>query len=323
MLLKYLIEPVVDNTFETMLYCTWSPDQSPIMRSKCKFTESFLRLKFNPNHRNNIIINDGVEPMNRILWHVSTMPNISKVCWVQPGLVLYYEFILLVNKYSNPDNNQYNTSDWGMIKSEHNAFAILNPLNNDCFTGDSLEEWEEKCKANNLRVDIIEHDPLPTYGKSGDYDRETFEAYRKVFLDWADAPNEDSYVKDHGLDMRYEEQVRDMTTGEREEVLTYNTKTLVYYDKQKLPKEFIDRFENVIKFSKVSDIEDILNQVTEDVTWVIGMKLVIPETWWRYGHQVIESLVKRILAKKQSVLFGYTLESNDLITTTHGDHSIV
>jgi len=314
MLLKYILGG--GHSTEGLIFCTWSPDQDPNTRAKCSFTEALLQVKFSEHHKNNIIINDGQIPLNRILWQISTMPGALKLVWVEPGSLLFFNQLdTITNLMQEYFNDDYSAEDtWGMITSSQKDFAILNPVHNDCFQGSNIDEWVDKCKANNLEVRIVEQEVQQVSNK------EEYEGYRTAFLSWVD-PN----IKTDQMfsnQETYKEQIKNITSSEREEILSFGTKTLVHYSKMALPEEFKSHYENVIEFSSVEELEKIIDQEQESVTWVFGLKLTLPESWWKFGHHRLERIVKGMLAKPNSVLYGYTFENNNILTSTFGDYNV-
>ena len=314
MLLKYIIGN--GSSSDGLIFCTWSPDQDPITRAKCSFTESFLQVKFSANHKNNIIINDGQIPLNRILWQISTMPGAFKLVWVKPGSLLFFNHVQTISKLMEEyiDNDFVTEDSWGMITSSQKDFAILNPVHNDCFQGVNIDEWADKCKANNLEVRIVEQE-IQQAGDNKQYNK-----FRTAFIDWVDpnAENDPLFANEE----EYQEQIKNITASEREEILSFGTKTLVYYNKMTLPTEFKSHYENVIEFSSIEELEKIIDQQQENVSWLFGLKLTLPASWWKYGHHRLERVVKGMLAKPNSILYGYTFENNNILTSTFGDNNV-
>ena len=313
MLLKYILGSSAHTN--GLIFCCWSPEQDSNTRSKCSFTESFLQVKFSAEHKNSVIINDGKEPLNRILWHVSTMPGAPKVVWVKPGSLMYFETLdNISNQMQEKFENDFNTEyDWGMMKSSLGHFAILNPVHNDCFQGSTIEEWEEKCKANNLKVEVVEQK------ESLFLEKNKYEENRKDFLELVDKAE---VWKDNEFAGQYTEQIKNMTASEREEILSFRTKTLVYYKGMNIPSEFKSHYDVSLEFDTIEELEKIIQEERDNVTWLFGLKLTLPEAWWRYGHYRLEKVAKSMMATPNSILYGYTFENNDIIKSTFGDVNI-
>jgi hypothetical protein len=303
MLLKYKLDPK-----SNIVYITHSSKQDRLTRDKCKFTEAFLNIHYSDRMKPSVIVNSGDIPLHRIIQQVRALPGYDYVVWLTPGFCPYYEYIETI--HTLVDNLSKDPKGWGMIKGEH--ICILNPINNDCYQGDNPDEWAAKCKTNNLTVE--EYD----FGGTGHEEFGKLKEARKEFLKWADSSND----MDDNIG-KYNEPILQMTGAVVDDITAWPSDTLIHFSKQTIKEATKQKYKEVISFDTIEELEELMFKHQSNTTWVIGIKLVTAETWWRYGWKKVAFLSSALMSFKDTVVFGELIGEDGVVHSTYGDSSIV
>jgi hypothetical protein len=324
MLLDFILESDMNTRFsEKSIWMTYSPKQDFNTREICRFTESYLRLTFHENMCKNVIINDGQIPLHNILWQCRTLQNhLDFVVWVRPGILVYYDLMEKINQAISMMFNVEKGWDhireseqWGMIRAkEHDLFCILNYKHNDCFQGDSVDEWEKKCKTEKLQVikdfdlsvgdDFYEggHDELST---------SNLKEWRNDFLEWTK-----SKEKTEGMETVFIDQMIPFTRTTQDELFSAQLPNLVYYDGYKFTKKELEYFENIETFHTIEELEKLVLEKRKDTLWIIGSRLIQPTAWWTMGYKRINSLSWVLRTLVNSIVWAKVYDRTDMKFST-------
>ena len=178
-------------------------------------------------------------------------------------------------------------------------------INSTIFKSNNLDELVECCESNNLKVI---HDDDLIYNEANmdlNYKHWTTEDFQG-FID-----NDES------------SSTLPLYSNNRKTMTSYGTKNLVLHSSYKKDlTPFFDKFENVKTFKTISELNALLDEFTDDTTWIMGNFLVHPLTFFKLPLREILLIVARVLAVPNSIVWGKVYDTTSSIHSTLKVHTL-
>lgn len=241
---------------------------------------------------------NGVTDIHRIMWLIhTTFVDVEAVVIVKPSTVINPPKRILIEEIVD----KVLLTDWGIIKSEHNQFFVLNARFSHVYKSNKINDIVKCCEANKL--DVINNDEL-------DYNEEAMDLNHKAWS-WKDFDPEALETK---LPLRSNNKIN---------LTKYQTKNVVYYKSYEDDiKPFLDKFENSATFSNVDELKERLDEFTGDTTWILGNFFVCWLQYFTMSFNQLESVIANLLAVPDSLVWAKLYHTTDEIHSTLKIHNL-
>jgi hypothetical protein len=288
---------------DQVLWAVWSDKQDLITNNELLKTAYFYRLADRGEGQSkisNVAYNNSTD-LHRFMWMIHcTLAGINGAVILKPGVALPPLFrSAIVDKLA-----KLTEANWGVIKGDHEKYFILNPQHSTIYKSNNLDDIVECCESNNLKV--IHDDDL--FYDQANMDINYKHWVTEDFKGFIDEDNRSSLP---------------LYSENRKTITDYGTKNLVVYKSyEKDLTPFFDKFENVKVFKTVSEFNTMLDEFTDDTTWILGNFLVNPLTFFKLPFRDIILLVSKVLAVPNSVVWGKVYETPEIIHSTLKLHTL-
>ena len=254
-----------------------------------KYYEYNLNLDLVPNDTYlNSITHQGSLDLNEILYHAQPY-NFEMAIAMRPGFEFYKDWQLRlledIRYISHMLTDAWRSKDgiqpWSFVKSEHDYFYILNPLQNHIFIDNNVDSWIAKSEAEGLRVieypmkslqQLSEEEWEPHFSSiegvtydADNYRFQTIETYKNV-----DKSGQVAFFNHARNNPDLQLYSNSKITGDDKIKLFQKTrKTIVYHSiYEKSFKTDIEKFENKISFDHFEDMFEL--NIPQDSVVLLG-----------------------------------------------------